>query len=512
MISRVVGASVLICVAAGCGGTSQPAPLLWVGKAGEHLPASTAASVFWIHADVNGLPGPQVIVDTGAPFALLNYEAFNGAVPLGKGRVATMTLGNTILWKVPTVAVHSDGSLAPNGRPFGGILGHSVFGQFVMSFDYAGQQVVVGGAPPPAGVQAPVQVPFALEGGGAGALPDHAGVLTFPPSRIILQASIEGHSAHILARYRGKLGGPANGAVSVDRGRWSRASRRRRKPRQWQRDHQGDASSLGCGARARGQRRGGRFRRQGRRAHRQPGDRGRASGRRSFGGAVLAPVLRDHRLPESHAQPLPLLLRGAHSRRVPAGRARSRRAALQFGRFLLRALGLSGHRRRAEGHRGGRATALHRRQFRWPGSTRLRSINCCWARSGRPRSSNSATRRSTFSSKISSPCRSISWEHERHGDRGSSGARRARANAGVQSSHQEERAHRGDVRDPRRGARRCRDDTGGSSGGDHRRRRRLHGRQRHPRLHGEPADERRQPGGSVSRRAGARSPSRSSLR
>jgi len=192
MISKILGASVLICIAAGCGGSSQPAPLLWVGKAGEHLPASTAASVFWVRADVNGVPGPQVIVDTGAPFALLNYEAFNGAVPLGKGRVATMTLGNTTLWKVPTVSVHSQGSLAPNGRPFGGILGHSIFGQFVMSFDYRGQQVVVGGAAPPAGVLAPVQIPFALEGGGAGELPDNSGILTFPPSRIILQASIEG--------------------------------------------------------------------------------------------------------------------------------------------------------------------------------------------------------------------------------------------------------------------------------------------------------------------------------
>jgi hypothetical protein len=197
MISRawILGASVLFGVAVSCGGSNDPVPLVWLGKAGEHLPASMASSVFWVQANVDGVPGPQVIIDTGAPFALLQFEAFQGAVPLGKGRVATMSLGDTVLWKVPTVGVHNktgSDSIAPNGGPFGGILGYSVFGQFPMSFDYRAQQVVVGGGAPPSGVLPAVSVPFVLEGGGAGQLPDNLGVLTFPPSRIILQATIEG--------------------------------------------------------------------------------------------------------------------------------------------------------------------------------------------------------------------------------------------------------------------------------------------------------------------------------
>ncbi len=179
-----------------CGGSSAPVPLVWLGKAGDHLPASTAASVFWVQADVDGVPGPQVIVDTGAPFALLNVRAFRGSVSAGKGRVATMTLGNTVLWKVPTVGVEGDRThppeIAPNGDLFGGILGYTVFGQFPMSFDYRDHQVVVGGAAPPADVLPAFSIPFALEGGGAGTLPENAGVLTFPASRIILQATIEG--------------------------------------------------------------------------------------------------------------------------------------------------------------------------------------------------------------------------------------------------------------------------------------------------------------------------------
>jgi len=186
-------AAVLISAAVSCGGSSDPVPLVWVGKAGEHLPASTAASVFWVQADVNGVPGPQVIIDTGAPFALLNVEAFRpGLVAYGKSHVATMTLGDTVLWKVPTVGVHGDGSPAPNGGAFGGILGFSVFGQFPMSFNYRDQQVVVAGAAAPTEVLPVVAVPFALEGGGVGALPEESGVLKFAPSRVILQATIEG--------------------------------------------------------------------------------------------------------------------------------------------------------------------------------------------------------------------------------------------------------------------------------------------------------------------------------
>jgi predicted aspartyl protease len=195
MISRALAASALIGLVTSCGGSSDPVPLVWVGKGGQPIAASTAASVFWVEADVNGVPGPQVIVDTGAPFALLDIEAFHGAVPLGQGRVATMTLGDTLLWKVPTVGVHSDdpaGSLGPNGRPFGGILGFTVFGQFVVSFNYRSQQVVFGPSMAPKFISAVTSVPFSLEGGGVGEVPESGGVMRFPASRVILQATVEG--------------------------------------------------------------------------------------------------------------------------------------------------------------------------------------------------------------------------------------------------------------------------------------------------------------------------------
>jgi predicted aspartyl protease len=195
MISRALAATVLSGLLVSCGGSSNSVPLVWVGQGGKPLSASTASSVFWVEADVNGVPGPQVIVDTGAPFALLDVEPFKGAVALGAGRVATLTLGDTVLWKVPTVGKHAEdpsGSLTPTGKLFGGILGFAVFGQFPVSFNYKNQQVTFGPSAPPAMVLPVVGVPFALEGGGVGELPDNSGVMQFPASRIILQATVEG--------------------------------------------------------------------------------------------------------------------------------------------------------------------------------------------------------------------------------------------------------------------------------------------------------------------------------
>src|SRR3954470_12565064 len=136
--------------AAGCtGGT--PFPLLSLGPRTDRLPA-TAPGVFYVEADINGQPGAQVVLDTGAPIALLNPKAFHGAIPEGAGRVAFMTLGRTTLWKVPTIGQSADVDLAPNGHPAGGLLGFTVFGKLMMALDYRDESVVLGGAPVPADV------------------------------------------------------------------------------------------------------------------------------------------------------------------------------------------------------------------------------------------------------------------------------------------------------------------------------------------------------------------------
>ena len=177
---------------AGCSSPSEAIPPLWLGEQGDPLPATLQGGVFSVQVDVNGQPGPQVLVDTGAPFARLNVEAFGGAVPLGKGIVPSMSLGGTILWKVPTYGVSSGGSDAASiDVQDGGIVGFSVFGQFPMSFNYRDASVVVGDPVLPSGLLDPFVFPMSLEGGGPGLLPDGS-VTQLAPSRIILTATIEG--------------------------------------------------------------------------------------------------------------------------------------------------------------------------------------------------------------------------------------------------------------------------------------------------------------------------------
>src|SRR4051794_32804918 len=67
----------LLLGAFGCSAGGDPLPPPWAGKLGDHMPASTAANVFWVRVGVNGTTGPLAIVDTGAPVALLYAPAFN---------------------------------------------------------------------------------------------------------------------------------------------------------------------------------------------------------------------------------------------------------------------------------------------------------------------------------------------------------------------------------------------------------------------------------------------------
>jgi hypothetical protein len=184
----------------GCGSSVDVIPPLWLGQQGDRLPASTASNVFWVQASVDGDPGPQVLVDTGAPIALLHVEEFNGAVPFGSGQVSTMALGALTLWKVPTVGIHEphQNSLTPTGLPDGGIIGFTVWGQFEMGFDYKNNQVVIGAAPLPDGVLAPALVPFLLQGGGAGPAVPGGDTIRFPASRVIVPAVIEGRDVTLL--------------------------------------------------------------------------------------------------------------------------------------------------------------------------------------------------------------------------------------------------------------------------------------------------------------------------
>jgi hypothetical protein len=195
MRSRLFVAAMLL--ASGCSAESGPLPLLWLGQSGTQTPASTGAAVFWVRADVSGMPGPDVLLDTGAPLSIINPSAFGGGVPSGAGEVAALTLGSVTLWRVPVVGISETLRLAPSGRLDGGIVGFTAYGQFATSFDYRDRTVVFGRGARPDGLLASTTVPFHLDGGGRALLTDGS-IVDFPPSRVLVSAVVEGRTLTML--------------------------------------------------------------------------------------------------------------------------------------------------------------------------------------------------------------------------------------------------------------------------------------------------------------------------
>jgi hypothetical protein len=195
MRSRLLPAVMLL--ASGCSADAGPLPLLWLGQSGTQTPASTGAAVFWVRADVSGVPGPDVLLDTGAPLSIMNPGAFGGGVPSGAGELATLTLGTVTLWKVPVVGISDTLHLAPSGRLDGGIVGFTAYGQFATSFDYRDRTVVLGRGTRPDGLLAATTLPFHLEGGGRALLTDGS-IVDFPPSRVLVSAVVDGRTLTML--------------------------------------------------------------------------------------------------------------------------------------------------------------------------------------------------------------------------------------------------------------------------------------------------------------------------
>jgi hypothetical protein len=192
--SRLLAAVLLV---AGCSAETGPLPLVWLGHSGTQTPASTGGSVFWLRADVSGVPGPDVLLDTGAPLSILNPNAFGAGVPSGASELAALTLGSVTFWKVPVVGIAETPSVAPSGRLDGGIVGFTAYGQFATSFDYRDRSVMLGRGALADGLVSATTFPLHLEGGGFARLSDGSFV-DFPASRVLLSVVVEGRTLTLL--------------------------------------------------------------------------------------------------------------------------------------------------------------------------------------------------------------------------------------------------------------------------------------------------------------------------
>ena len=180
----------------GCGGGGSAGAVSVDVKGAEGTPiaATNHLDVLVVEVGVGGAHA-GVVVDTGSPVVALDPAAFGAAtLPAGGGTVPALTVGALTFTRPYVVGADLVPSPDPTA-PLAGSLGCGVLCAFAVALDYRASTVTLGAAAPPAGVESPGgAVAFSRRGGGSVTIDGVPGSVEFPPSRVTLAATVEGHA------------------------------------------------------------------------------------------------------------------------------------------------------------------------------------------------------------------------------------------------------------------------------------------------------------------------------
>jgi hypothetical protein len=194
-IGRVALAATGALATAACSSSAGPPGVS--GTPGQPISVTMLSDTLIVGVTVNGVQGTAV-VDTGSPIVALDPTGFAGAeLPDGAGHVQ-MTVG--ALSFADQYVVGAELLTSPDPTiPLGGSMGCGILCGFAVSFNYRDLELTLGAAPVPSGVTDPgTSVPFTLEGGLTGTIGGVPGIVTFPPSRVPVTATVEGKSYSLL--------------------------------------------------------------------------------------------------------------------------------------------------------------------------------------------------------------------------------------------------------------------------------------------------------------------------
>jgi hypothetical protein len=180
--------------ACGTRATNDVPPVAYEGT----LPAPVSARYFFntltVGASVDGATSRPLLVDTGSPLTGVDPSSWPDAELQPSFTVlSSLVVGPLTFEQVPSVPLTECGtSCGPYDVT--GVLGGNVLRSFVVGFDYQGPTVVLGPTSVPSDAQASaITVGLDLEGGGTGTIAGGDGqVVNVPPTRLVLQATIEG--------------------------------------------------------------------------------------------------------------------------------------------------------------------------------------------------------------------------------------------------------------------------------------------------------------------------------
>lgn len=181
---------------AACGGStsSEVPPVAYEGP----LPAAVSARLLFdtltVEASIDGVTSRPLLVDTGSPMTGFDPRSWPEVQLSADASVLpSLALGPLTFEQVPAVTLTECGTTC---GPYDvtGVVGGNVLRSFVVGFDYQAPAVTFGPTALPGDAQASaVTVGFDLTGGGTGTIAGGNGqVVNVPPTRLVVQATIEG--------------------------------------------------------------------------------------------------------------------------------------------------------------------------------------------------------------------------------------------------------------------------------------------------------------------------------
>jgi hypothetical protein len=156
---------------------------------GVPSPALVGANVVLVAASLDHHGNARLLVDTGAPFTLVDPAPFGDTLPQQTKVNVDIGLGALTIDHVPALQVTTS---TMNGLDLGGILGGDVLRQFSTQFDYRDQTLRLGDGAQPSDVEQPgATLAFKLQGGGRVPV-DLTSSIDFPATRIPVTVTLDG--------------------------------------------------------------------------------------------------------------------------------------------------------------------------------------------------------------------------------------------------------------------------------------------------------------------------------
>lgn len=163
------------------------------GAAGAPTTASRYAGVFTIPVTV-GATSATMVIDTGSPITFLDPATFSAVGGEYTRQHATLELAGVGLVDAPVVMADPF-AVSPD---FGGTLGGMTLCQFVNTWDFRARTFTLGGVPSTVETDGTAIVrPVSVRGGAVIQFPDGSG-LQVPPTRLLVDATVEGMAVRLL--------------------------------------------------------------------------------------------------------------------------------------------------------------------------------------------------------------------------------------------------------------------------------------------------------------------------